>query len=398
MHLYSTQTGQVERFTPRNGAVGLYVCGVTPYDTTHVGHAFTFLAFDVLLQYLRFDGHDVTYVQNVTNIDDDILRKARELGTTWDKLGEQETAKFRQDMRDLNALDPDHFVRATDYIPAMVDMIGTLIETGHAYETAGSVYFSIESDRDFGKLSHLPRPEMLPVANERGNVPDDPNKRDPLDFVLWQAAQPGEPSWDTPWGAGRPGWHIECSAMATTLLGPTVDIHGGGGDLIFPHHECEISQSEHATGVSPFVRYWMHTGMVEYQNAKMSKSLGNLVLVRDVLETYSADALRLYLFSNHYRSAWEYRDEEIDEWAGLAADLREAADFPAYGIEQVVDVVPYRERFINAMDDDLNTPVAVQALREIGQAILEAPEDDDVRDAQDTLTELADILGLTLTD
>ncbi len=398
MHLYSTQTGQVERFTPRNGAVGLYVCGVTPYDTTHVGHGFTFLAFDVLLRYLRFDGHDVTYVQNVTNIDDDILRKARELGTTWDKLGEQETAKFRQDMRDLNALDPDHFVRATDYIPAMVDMIGTLVETGHAYETAGSVYFSVESDRDFGKLSHLPRPEMLPVANERGNVPDDPNKRDPLDFVLWQAAQPGEPSWDTPWGAGRPGWHIECSAMATTLLGPTVDIHGGGGDLIFPHHECEISQSEHATGVSPFVRFWVHTGMVEYQNAKMSKSLGNLVLVRDVLETYSADALRLYLLSNHYRSAWEYRDEEIDEWAGLAADLREAADFPAYGIEQVVDVVPYRERFINAMDDDLNTPVAVQALREIGQAILEAPEDDDVRDAQDTLTELADILGLTLTD
>ncbi len=398
MHLYSTQTGRVDRFTPRNGPVGLYVCGVTPYDTTHVGHAFTFLAFDVLLRYLRFEGHTVTYVQNVTNIDDDILRKSREVGIPWDELGEQETAKFRQDMRDLNALDPDHFVRATDYIAAMVEMIEKLIEAGHAYQAGGSVYFSIESDPDFGKLSHLPRPEMLPVANERGNVPDDPNKRDPLDFVLWQAGQPGEPTWNTPWGAGRPGWHIECSAMATTLLGPTVDIHGGGGDLIFPHHECEISQSEHATGVSPFARYWVHTGMVEYQGAKMSKSLGNLVLVRDVLETYSADALRLYLFSHHYRSAWEYRDEVVDEWAGLAADLQEAAAFPAYGIEQVVDVSPYRERFINAMDDDLSTPAAIQALREIGQAILEAPEDDDVRDAQDTLTELADILGLTLTD
>ncbi|MDP9473525.1 MAG: cysteine--tRNA ligase, partial [Chloroflexota bacterium] len=324
MHLYSTHTGRVERFTPRDGAVGLYVCGVTPYDTTHVGHAFTFLTFDVLLRYLRFDGHAVTYVQNVTDIDDDILRKAREVGTTWDQLGDQEIAKFRQDMRDLNALDPDHYVRATDYIPPMVEMIEKLLKADHAYEAGGNVYFSIESDPDFGKLSHLSRPEMLPVANERGNVADDPNKRDPLDFVLWQAAQPGEPAWDTPWGSGRPGWHIECSAMATSLLGPTVDIHGGGADLIFPHHECEISQSEHATGVSPFVRYWVHTAMVEYQGTKMSKSLGNLVLVRDVLETYSADALRLYLFSNHYRSAWEYQDEVVDEWARLAADLQEA--------------------------------------------------------------------------
>ncbi len=398
MHLYSTQTGRVERFTPRDRAVGLYVCGVTPYDTTHVGHAFTFLTFDVLLRYLRFDGHAVTYVQNVTDIDDDILRKAREVGTTWDQLGDQEIAKFRQDMRDLNALDPDHYVRATDYIPPMVEMIEKLLKADHAYEAGGNVYFSIESDPDFGKLSHLSRPEMLPVANERGNVADDPNKRDPLDFVLWQAAQPGEPAWDTPWGSGRPGWHIECSAMATSLLGPTVDIHGGGADLIFPHHECEISQSEHATGVSPFVRYWVHTAMVEYQGTKMSKSLGNLVLVRDVLETYSADALRLYLFSNHYRSAWEYQDEVVDEWARLAADLQEAADFPAYGIEQVVDVSPYRERFINAMDDDLNTPAAIEALREIGQAILEAPEEDDVRNAQDTLGELSDILGLTLAE
>ena len=398
MHLFSTQTGRVERFTPRDGAVGLYVCGVTPYDTTHVGHAFTFLTFDILLRYLRFDGLDITYVQNVTDIDDDILRKSREVGTTWSELGDQEIAKFRRDMRDLNAVDPDHYVRATSYIPAMVEMIGKLLDSGHAYEVRGSVYFSVESDPDFGKLSHLPRPEMLPIANERGNVPDDPKKRDPLDFVLWQAAQPGEPAWQTPWGSGRPGWHIECSAMATSLLGPTVDIHGGGADLIFPHHECEISQSEHATGHSPFLRYWVHAGMVEYQGSKMSKSLGNLVLVRDVLETYPADALRLYLFSNHYRSAWEYRDEEVDEWARLAADLQEAAGFPAYGIEQVVDVSAYRERFINAMDDDLNTPAAIEVLREIGQAILEAPEEDDVRGPQDTLSELADILGLTLAE
>jgi len=258
------------------------------------------------------------------------------------------------------------------------------------------VYFSVDSDPDFGKLSHLTRAEMLPVANERGNNPDDPHKRDPLDFVLWQAAAPGEPTWDSPYGAGRPGWHIECSAMATRYLGPTIDIHGGGSDLVFPHHECEIAQSELATGQQPFARFWCHVGMVEYQGEKMSKSLGNLVLVRDVLADYSSDALRLYLFSNHYRSQWEYVDGEIDTWASLAADLREAVDFSAYGIEQEVDVVASRERFLNAMDDDLNTPIAIEALREIGQAILEAPDEDDAREAQDTLRDMADILGLSL--
>jgi L-cysteine:1D-myo-inositol 2-amino-2-deoxy-alpha-D-glucopyranoside ligase len=239
---------------------------------------------------------------------------------------------------------------------------------------------------------------MLPIANERGNDPNDPNKRDPLDFILWQAAAPGEPTWDSPWGPGRPGWHIECSAMATRYLGNTVDIHGGGADLVFPHHECEIAQSEYATGQKPFVRYWMHVGMVRYQGEKMSKSLGNLVLARDVLNTYSADAIRLYLFSHHYRETWEYVDEEVEEWARLAEDLREAVDFPAFGIEEEVDVSVFRERFVNAMNDDLDTPSAIEALREISQAILEAPEDDDVRDAQETLRELSSVLGLSLTD
>jgi L-cysteine:1D-myo-inositol 2-amino-2-deoxy-alpha-D-glucopyranoside ligase len=396
MQLYNTQSRRTERFTARDGAVGIYVCGVTPYDTTHVGHAFTFLTFDVLIRHLRASGLRVTYVQNVTDIDDDILRKARELGTTWDKLGSRETARFRQDMRDLNALDPDHYVKATDHVPEMIAIIEALIANGHAYAANGSVYFSVESDPEFGQLSRIPRDQMLAVANERGNNPDDPNKRDPLDFVLWQAAQAGEPTWNSPWGLGRPGWHIECSAMATRYLGPTVDIHGGGADLIFPHHECEIAQTEPATGQKPFARFWMHTAMVDYQGEKMSKSLGNLVLVRDALDTYSSDALRLYLLSHHYRERWEYRDDELDEWARLAEDLREAADFPAYGIEEVVDVDVFRERFHNALEDDLNTPGAIEALREIGQAILEAPEEDDGREAQATLRELADVLGLTL--
>jgi L-cysteine:1D-myo-inositol 2-amino-2-deoxy-alpha-D-glucopyranoside ligase len=398
MRLFNTQSGQKENFTASNGLVGIYVCGVTPYDTTHIGHAFTFLTFDILVRYLRYQDYRATYVQNVTDIDDDILRKAKEVGIDWDELGRRETEKFLLDMRNLNALEFDLYTKATDHVPAMVAMIEKLVAGGNAYVQNGSVYFEIASDPDFGKLSHIPRDEMLPIANERGNIADDPNKRNPLDFVLWQAGSDGEPTWPSPWGDGRPGWHIECSAMSTAYLGPTVDIHGGGADLVFPHHESEIAQSEAATGVTPFVRYWMHVGMVEYQGEKMSKSLGNLVLVRDALNDYRADTLRLYMFSHHYRSAWEYRDEEVDEWARVAEDLREAADFPAYGIEQDLDVAAPRERFFYALDDDLDTPSAIEALREIATAILEAPEEDDVRDAQATLRELADILGLSLTE
>lgn len=394
MRLFNTQSQSVEEFAPTKDSVGIYVCGVTPYDTTHAGHAFTFLTFDVLVRYLRHIGYTVTYVQNVTDIDDDILRKAKETGVAWDELGKRETAKYRSDMRSLNALDPDYYVAATDHIKEMQDLIGKLLDKELAYISNGSVYFSVASDPEFGKLSHLSPAEMLPIANERGNNPDDPNKRDPLDFILWQAAQPGEPSWDSPWGPGRPGWHIECSAMSIRYLGPSFDIHGGGADLVFPHHECEIAQSENATGVEPFSRFWMHAAMVGYQGEKMSKSLGNLVIVSDVLKDYSADALRLYLLSHHYREPWEYVDGEIDAWAQAADDIREAVDFPAFGVEEELDVTAERERFINAMDDDLNTPEAIAALHGIARAILEAPEDDDIRAAQKTLAELSDILGL----
>jgi L-cysteine:1D-myo-inositol 2-amino-2-deoxy-alpha-D-glucopyranoside ligase len=398
MRLFNTQSGQKEKFTAPSGTVGVYVCGVTPYDTTHIGHAFAFLTFDILVRYLRYQDFNVTYVQNVTDIDDDILRKAKEVGVGWDELGKRETDKFLRDMRDLNALEFDHYTKATEHVPAMVEMIEKLIGAGRAYEKNGNVYYEVSTDPEFGKLSHIPREEMLPIANERGNTPDDPNKRNPLDFVLWQAGGDGEPTWPSPWGDGRPGWHIECSAMSTQYLGSTVDIHGGGADLVFPHHECEIAQTEVATGVTPFVRYWMHVGMVEYQGEKMSKSLGNLVLVRDALNDFSADALRLYMFSHHYRSPWEYRDEEVDEWARLAEDLREAVDFPAYGIEQEVDVAILSERFFHALEDDLDTPSAIDALKAIATAILEAPEEDDVREAQATLRELSDILGLSLSD
>jgi L-cysteine:1D-myo-inositol 2-amino-2-deoxy-alpha-D-glucopyranoside ligase len=325
-----------------------------------MGHAFTFLTFDILVRWLREQGVKVTYVQNVTDIDDDILRKSKELGMGWDELGTRETNKYLKDMQGLNALPFDHYVRATDHVPEMVGLIEELVKKGFAYVSNGSVYFSVAKDPEFGKLSHIPRAEMLPIANERGNIPDDPNKQDPLDFILWQAAAPGEPTWDSPWGKGRPGWHIECSAMSMRYLGQTVDIHGGGYDLVFPHHECEIAQSENATGHVPFTRYWMHVGMVEYQGEKMSKSLGNLVLVSDALKAYDADTIRLYLFSHHYREPWEYQDDEVDEWARLSDDLREAVNFTSYGIDEEVDVSVEEARFRAALADDLNTTSATR--------------------------------------
>ncbi|HEV2066110.1 MAG TPA: cysteine--tRNA ligase [Thermomicrobiales bacterium] len=396
MRIFNTQSQSVEPLDVVDGHVGIYVCGITPYDTTHAGHAFLFVTFDVLVRYLRDQGHSVTYVQNVTDIDDDILRKANELGIPWDELGQRETDKYRNDMRDLNALDPDHYVAATAHIDEIIALVSSLIEKGVAYEVDGNVYFEVGKDPEFGKLSQIPRQDMLAIANERGNKPDDPLKRDPLDFVLWQAGAPGEPTWDSPWSRGRPGWHIECSAMSTTYLGNTLDIHGGGYDLVFPHHECEIAQSEIATGTKPFARFWMHVAMVRYQGEKMSKSLGNLVLVSDVLRHSSADALRLYLLSNHYRSEWEYDDEQIEHWSSVADDLREAAEFPAYGVEDVLDVSRQGQRFHDALQDDLDTPLAIEMLREIARMILEAPEEDDIRPAQETLRELSEVIGLDL--
>ena len=298
--LYDSRTLRKEPFVPPSQPVTIYVCGVTPYDTTHLGHAFTYVFFDTLIRYLRFQGNATRYVQNVTDVDDDIMRKSRELGTTWDALAETETRRYQQDMASLNVLPPDVFPRASGEIAKILDIIRVLMDEGFAYQSNGNVYFSVEKDPDYGSLSHLSREEMLPIANQRGNNPDDPHKRHPLDFVLWQESLPDEPRWDSPWGAGRPGWHIECSAMALHYLGDTVDIHGGGADLLFPHHESEIAQSVHYTGRHPFVRHWVHTAMVELDGEKMSKSLGNLVLVRKLLKHHTADAIRLMLLGHRH--------------------------------------------------------------------------------------------------
>ena len=397
MQLTNTFGMRKETFTPRDNRVGIYVCGVTPYDTTHAGHAFTYVSFDVLIRYLRYKGVRVTYVQNVTDIDDDILRKAKQVGLSWDELGRRETQRFREDMEKLNWLPPDHYPLASQEVDRIIGIATGLIEKGYAYVKNGSIYYEVREDPEFGQLAGLAYEEALAVANERGNYPDDPNKKDPLDFVLWQAAQPGEPSWNSPWGEGRPGWHIECSAMSTRYLGDVVDIHGGGADLIFPHHACEIAQTEHYSGVHPFVRCWLHTGMVRLDGVKMSKSLGNLVMAREVLSRAPADAMRLYLSNHHYREGWDWLEDEFGQAVGWARDLAEAAEPSAASPGRPpLDPGPYKVRFLGAMEDDLNTTAAIAALRELGQEVAARCGSHDVSAARETVRDLGgQVLGLT---
>ena len=373
LRLFDVRRGEALPFEPiGDRSVGLYVCGVTPYDTGHLGHAFTYVSFDVLHRYLEYLGHPVNYVQNLTDVDDDLLRKAHELGEDYLALGNRHVTTFLTEMAALNWLPPDHFPRATRHIPQMQELIAALLAHEHAYAAEGHVYYSVASRPQFGELSHLPREAMLPIANERGNIPDMPGKRDPLDFVLWQPSAPDEPSWPSPWGEGRPGWHIECSAMSMAYLGPRFELHGGGGDLVFPHHEAEIAQSEGASGKRPFVRYWMHAGMLRYHGEKMSKSLGNLVLVRDLLTAYSGDAIRHYLVSHHYREEVDFDEADLDVSAGHVASLRRAARVaeeleplaPARADPDALEpaVAQHRARFLAAMDDDLDTPAALPEL------------------------------------
>jgi L-cysteine:1D-myo-inositol 2-amino-2-deoxy-alpha-D-glucopyranoside ligase len=299
-------------------------------------------------------------------------------------------------MQSLNVRPPDHYPRATDVIPEIITAVSQLLERGQAYTAGGSVYYHVDAWAPFGRLSHLPRDAMLPVANERGNRPDDPHKRDPLDFVLWQAQAPGEPAWDSPWGPGRPGWHIECSTMSTKFLGDTVDIHGGGSDLLFPHHECEIAQAEPITGRAPFVRVWMHTAMVEHDGAKMSKSLGNLVMIRDLLQRWSPDSLRLYLGSHHYRAVWAHAPEELAQ-AEERAQRYSSAITAGGGDGPALDSAGALSQFASAMDHDLNTPRALAVMDDLANAILAAAaEGRSVSDAQDRLRRMAQVFGLRL--
>ncbi len=336
------------------------------------------------------------YVQNVTDIDDDILRKAAETGSDWQALGNQWTRHFIRDMQALNIRPPDHFPRATQFVGEIIATVETLLAQGVAYASGGNVYFHIDAWPEYGKLCCLDREEMLAIANQRGNHPDDPHKRDPLDFVLWQAQAPGEPAWPSPWGPGRPGWHIECSSMATELLGETIDIHGGGADLLFPHHESEIAQSEGATGEQPFSRFWIHTAMVRHEGEKMSKSLGNLVMVDQLLERESADTLRLYLNRHQYRRPWSHSDEELAHSRALVDTLRRAVAAPS-GSDAAWETTGLTLAFEQAMDDDLDTPAAVAALEQLADDLLAAARaGHDIRAGQAGLRRLSGLLGLRL--
>jgi L-cysteine:1D-myo-inositol 2-amino-2-deoxy-alpha-D-glucopyranoside ligase len=355
VRLYEETSGRLREVEIRP-RMTMYVCGITPYDSAHLGHAFTYVHFDVLGRYLRSLGAEVVHAQNVTDVDDDILRVARERGEDFMELGLRETAAFEREMQAIGVLPPTHNPRATEFVLEMIEEVKALLEAGCGYERNGTVYFRVAADPGYGRLSRLSRDEMLALAAERGGHPEDPNKDDPLDFVLWQRSAPGEPWWDSPWGRGRPGWHIECSTMARRLLGQPVDVHGGGTDLIFPHHESEQAQAEAVPGPRPFVRHWVHTGTVYMDEEKMSKSLGNLVFVRDLLKRYPPRAIRRFLLRHHYRGDWTFRDQDLEiETVGEGAAEPESG--PA-GFDPVTD----RGRFFQALDDDLDTPRALAVL------------------------------------
>ncbi|MFP5327474.1 MAG: cysteine--tRNA ligase [Acidimicrobiia bacterium] len=355
MRLYDTARREVVSFEPGE-LVTMYTCGITPYDSTHIGHATVFLTYDVLQRRLRDIGHQTQCVRNITDVDDSILAKARELGVFYLDLAAEEILRFQADMAALGALKCWSEPRATSAIPDILGFIGMVLESGYAYEAGGAVYFDVARFPRFGQISQLDEATMLRFAAERGGNPDDPHKRNPLDFVLWQPSLADEPAWDSLWGPGRPGWHIECSALALRELGTTIDLHGGGADLIFPHHECEAAQSEAATG-APFVRHWMHVEYVRLGGEKMSKSLGNLVFVSDLLKEWDPRVVRLAILSNHYRTSWEWQDSMLSA-AAERLELWQAAGPGGDGLAAVR----------GALDDDLDAPAALAAIDEAARS------------------------------
>lgn len=415
MRVYNTLTGQKEEFKPDGDVVKMYVCGVTPYADTHIGHAMAYLTFDMIRRYLEYRGYRVKHVQNFTDIDDKIIDRAIRLGVSARDLAERYIADYLENMDALNIKRADVYPRATEEIGPIVDMVKGLIAGGHAYVVDGDVYFRVKSWPRYGAVSGRSLESM--VAGSRIEV--DPRKDDPLDFALWKAAKPGEPSWDSPWGPGRPGWHIECSAMSLKYLGEKIDIHGGGQDLVFPHHENELAQSEAYTGKFPFVKYWMHNGLLQLGGEKMSKSFGNLVTVKEALSEHSADALRLFVLSSYYRSPITYSEDVVEaaergverirmalaaaQGPGAREQGPEVGETgPEASAAEALKAAAERARngFIQAMDDDFGTPAAIAALfdlvKEINRYREQGVGQEALADAQATLRELSEVLGFTL--
>ena len=395
MRLYNTLTGTREEFATADDKVRMYVCGITPYSASHLGHAMSSVAFDVVRRYLEFKGFEVIHVQNFTDVDDKMIVAAAENGTSMSELAEANIEAYLDEMDALGVLRAHHYPRATGEIDKIIEMIGALEDKDRAYAVGGDVYFRVSSDADYGKLSRRSLDSLMAGAR----VEIDESKEDVMDFALWKAQKPGEPYWESPWGPGRPGWHIECSAMSLAYLGETVDIHGGGQDLVFPHHENEIAQSESYTDSEPFARFWLHNGLLRLGEDKMSKSQGNIISIREALANYSGEALRLFILSSHYRSPLVYNDGAVEAQERALDRLRNALALESNADTggPVVDATPYRERFVEAMDDDLNTPRALAALFDLARSINRGHEEGaGISAAQSELRELAGILGLSL--
>ena len=394
MKIYNTLSRKKEEFLPQGDEVKMYVCGVTPYDDSHIGHAMSYVIFDVIRRYLKFRDYKVKYVQNVTDIDDKIIDRANKLGIPPAELAKKFTDSYFEDMDALNIKRADVYPKATGEIAKIIEVIAGLIDKGFAYPAGGSVYFRVRKDPDYGKLSHRSLDAMMSGECAIGSE----EKEDPMDFALWKASKPGEPFWESPWGEGRPGWHIECSAMSLKYLGEQIDIHGGGQDLIFPHHENEIAQSESFTGQKPFVKYWLHNGLVQLGEDKMSKSLGNLVTIKQALTKYSPDAIRIFILNSHYRSPLKYSEEGLEAAEKAVERLRRAVSRDDPGGGEAFDAKSYRKQFTDSMDDDFNTAQALGTLFDLASAINQAGDAGvSIGKAQGTLVSLArEVLGLKL--
>jgi len=403
--LYNTYSQAKEPFSPvdlQSNLARIYVCGITPYDTSHMGHALTALTFDTIHRYLEFLGYQVKHVQNLTDIDDDIIKRAKRDGVPYDQLGQSWDKIYRDSLKAINCLPFDSYVPASTKVPEIVQLVQGLVERRVAYKAAdNNVYFRAASFKNYSGLSHLNEDEILEKARAAAedslvDSPENQAKESVMDFIIWQAARPNEPSWPSPYGEGRPGWHIECSAIGLDQFGPQFEIHGGGADLIFPHHSSEIAQSETYTGKHPLVKYWMHVGMVHLGTEKMSKSLGNLVLVRDVLKNYSPDALRIYLLSIQYRAPLYYEESGVAEAETQVSRFKAALEAEGTKSGPLLAVEPYQTNFFTAMNDDLNTPDALATALTLADAISQSTTTHNLSEAQATLRQMLGLFGLFL--
>ena len=386
---YNSLTNQKEDFVPiREGEVGVYVCGMTVYDNCHLGHARAMMAFDILARYLRYQNYKVNFIRNITDIDDKIIERANENKETIDALTDRTIASMQEDFSMLGLEIPTNEPRATDHIEGMIAMISTLIDKGHAYHSeGGDVFFAVRTFPEYGKLSN----KNIDDLNPGSRIEEDDSKKDPLDFVLWKSAKPNEPSWDSPWGLGRPGWHIECSVMSLENLGKHFDIHGGGPDLLFPHHENEIAQSECASD-HKFANYWMHSGLLKINGEKMSKSLGNFAMLKDLFASYHPEVIRYYLISSHYRSSLNFDNESLDQARSALTRLYQAISVaPSKDSDLHDDSV---KEFIHSMNDDLNTPEALSTLFGLAKLINSSQDAQDQSMYASTMRELGKVLGL----